>query len=345
MKKIIKISKSLSFDNDKRPLLIAEISGNHNGSKKQFLNHIKAAHKSGADLIKIQTYEPQDITVYTRKFKIKSGIWKGKDLWSLYNKAQTPIAWHKEAFSLAKKLGAILFSSPFSSRGVDLLEKYIVKLYKLASLEITDFKLINKIAKTRKPIIISTGSAKMQEIKNCLKIIKKYHNKIIILHCVSDYPTKNKNANIKKIKYLKKIFKNELIGLSDHTTDIFSSVSATALGAVVIEKHFKTSNRIRSLDEKFSITPEKFKLLKKFTTKVSESLSSSKVEKLDKQKYRRSIFASKLIRRGERFTEKNINTLRPFIGLCASNYYKILNKKSKKNISKNSPIFKMNVQL
>ncbi len=199
----IKINKSLKFDINDRPLIIAEISGNHNGSKKKFLNLIKEAHKAGADLIKIQTYEPSDITIKSskKKFFIKSGLWKKKNLWNLYKKAHTPFSWHKDAFKLAKKLKATLFSSPFSERAVDLLEKHNVSLYKLASLEITDFNLVKKIAKTKKPIIISTGAATFKEINDCLNLIKKYHKKIIILHCVSDYPTLNENADIQRITF------------------------------------------------------------------------------------------------------------------------------------------------
>ena len=342
----IKINKKLNFDIDKRPLLIAEISGNHNGSKVQFLNHIKTAHRCGADLIKIQTYEPDDITLNSKQkeFLIKSGIWKGKNLWNLYQKAQTPYSWHKDAFRLAKKLGATLFSSPFSPKGVDFLEKINVPLYKLASLEITDLNLIKKIAQTRKPVIISTGSATNKEISTCIKIIKKFHKKIIILHCISDYPTLNKNSNVKKILFLKKHFKNKFIGLSDHTNDIYSSIAATAMNVVAIEKHFKISNKIKSADSSFSITPKKFIELKRFITNVHESLTTTKKNEFDKSNFRRSIFTAKLIKKGEKFTEKNIVSLRPLIGICSSNYFRILNKKSNINILKNKPIFERNIK-
>ena len=145
-------------------------------------------------MIKIQTYEPEDITIknYKKPFIIKHGIWRKKSLWEIYKKAHTPFSWHQDAFRLAKKLGTTLFSSPFSRRAVDLLEDLNVPAYKIASFEITDLKLIDYIARTGKPVILSTGMATVDEIKQAIKIIKKYHNKIIILYCVSGYPTAEK---------------------------------------------------------------------------------------------------------------------------------------------------------
>ena len=180
----IKINRKILISKNKAPVIVAEISGNHNGKKSLFLKHIKAAAKAGADMIKIQSYEPKDITINQKNkhFIIKQGIWKNKYLWDLYKKAHTPFSWHKEAFALAKKLGVVIFSTPFSPRAVDLLEKLKSPIYKIASFEITDLNLINYVAKTKKPIIISTGMATEKEIKKAINIIKKYHSKIIILH-------------------------------------------------------------------------------------------------------------------------------------------------------------------
>ena len=171
------------FKKIKRPLIITEISGNHNGNKKSFLNHIKIAAKNGADMIKIQTYEPEDITLkrFDKNFRINKGVWKGQYLWNLYEKAHTPFKWHKDAFKLANKLKIPIFSSPFSKRAVDLLEKLNVKLYKISSFEITDLELIQYIAKKKKPIIISTGMASLSEIKNAIKCIRRYNKKLTIL--------------------------------------------------------------------------------------------------------------------------------------------------------------------
>ena len=332
----------LDFSYNKPPKIIAEISGNHNGNKSRFLNLIKKACKSNVDLIKIQTYEPKDITVLKKSelYKIKKGIWKGKYYSDLYKKACTPYKWHNEAFKIAKKYKKIIFSSPFSIRAVDFLEKYNVPIYKIASFEITDHNLIKYIASKNKPIIISTGMASINEIKNAIKIIEKYHRKIIILHCVSNYPTKTKDTNLIKINFLKKKFKKYLIGLSDHTNDIFSSVASIPLGVVAIEKHFNL-DRKKTTDSSFSIGPNMMRELKKISLEIFESINKRKDNKiLNKNiKFRRSLYAKNNIKKNEKITHKNVSVLRPKIGICASKYFKILGKRSKKNINANEPIF------
>jgi pseudaminic acid synthase len=341
----IKINKKITFDTNKRPLIVAEISGNHNGKKKKFLEHIKSAAKNGADMIKIQTYEPSDITQNSKKkqFLVKDGIWKNKNLFELYKKTYTPFKWHKDAFELCKKLKIPIFSSPFSSRGVKLLEKLNTPIYKLASLEITDFNLINEIAKTRKPIIISTGCATIPEIKKCLKIVYKYHKKIIILHSVTKYPTEDNEANIPRINQLKKIFKNIMIGLSDHTKGIHSSLAATSLGIVLIEKHFIINKQMMSEDKKFSIDEKDLKNLKISSEKIFNMLNAKIQNYVPNKKHRRSIFAKKYLPKGIIIKKNDIVSLRPKIGICSSNFFKIIGKKTKKNIKKGQPIYKNNI--
>lgn len=341
----IKINDKNFFNSKAPPKLVAEISANHCGSKKIFLKHIKTASKSGADLIKIQTYEAKDITLNSKsnKFFLKKGLWKNKNLYSLYKKANTPFSWHKDAFKLAKKLNVILFSSPFSPRAVDFLEKLGNPIYKIASLEITDVYLIEKIAKTKKPVIVSTGCSSLNEIKKCIRIIKKYHSKIIILHCVSKYPTKDEETNLKRFNVLEKEFKNIPIGLSDHSTNIYSSIAATTLGAIIIEKHFILNDNLKSPDKAFSLTPEKFKDLKKFTTKIHKILNQKLIKNTYNSSQRRSIFTKKDIKKGEKFSEDNIVSLRPKIGICSSQFFKILNKNATKNIKANKPIYKKDV--
>ena len=339
---MIKISKQIHFSYTKRPKIIAEISGNHGGSKAKFLRLVNLACLNGADLIKIQTYEPKDITTRgkSKHFYIEKGIWKGEHLWDLYNDACTPYKWHKEAFDIAKKHKKEIFSSPFSKRAVDFLEKLKVKLYKIASFEITDLKLINYIASKKKPIIISTGMTNHQEIKRALKEIRKFHNKIILMHCVSSYPTKLEETNLSKITELIKKYKNTLIGLSDHTSDIISSVASVPLGVVAIEKHFKLNDNQQTSDSSFSITPHKLKNLKENTEKIYKSITSIKQNK-DKIniRLRRSIFAKKDLKKEQIISEETIHTLRPNIGICASNYFLLLGKKINKKIKKNHPIF------
>jgi pseudaminic acid synthase len=339
---IIKI-KNIKIGYNYPPVLIAEISGNHNGSKKKFLQLIKSACLNGADLIKVQTYEPKDITLRgkTSHFYIKHGIWKNKHLWNLYKKACTPFSWHKDAFKIAKKYKKIIFSSPFSLRAVDLLESLDCQLYKIASFEITDIKLIRYVAQKKKPIIISTGMASVNEIKNAIKEIKKYHKKIIIMHCVSSYPTYLKDTNLKKIKKLKLLYKDCLVGISDHTNDIISSVASVPIGVVAIEKHLKINNKIKTADSLFSIVPKQLKNLKENTVDLHKSLRSSlfNVEKISK-KLRRSIYAKETIKKNCKISSDNIDTLRPFIGMCSSNYFKIIGKKAKRDINLGEPIFK-----
>jgi|TARA_B100001964_G_scaffold194479_1_gene218118 pseudaminic acid synthase len=342
---IVKINKKISIRGGKKPLIVTEISGNHNGSKKSFLNHIKVAAKNGADMIKIQTYEPKDITIkrFDKKFKIKEGTWKNEVLWNLYKKAHTPFSWHKDAFNLAKKLNITLFSSPFSKRAVDLLEKFKVKLYKIASFEITDLELIQYVARKKKPIIISTGMASLNEIKRAINCIKKYHNKIIILYCVSSYPSKEKDINLNTVKKFKKIFKGFNIGLSDHTNDIYTSLAATTLGVSLIEKHFIVSKKIKTSDEKFSIDTNQLRKLKEGVNKIHLSLGKEKIglKKIEKSsiKFRRSIFAIRDIKKGERFSKFNIGNFRPKIGIGSEHFSKLIGRKSLKNYKKNSAIF------
>ncbi len=326
--------------NKKRPLIIAEISGNHNGNKSRFLRLIKSAIFNGADLIKIQTYEPKDITLNSKleNFKIKKGEWKNQTLWKLYEGAHTPFAWHKEAFQLAKKYNKKIFSSPFSIRAVDLLERLGCPIYKIASFEITDYKLINYIASKKKPIILSTGMSSILEIKNAIKIINKYHNKVSILHCVSNYPTKINNINLSKISHLKKIFPKFKVGLSDHTNGIASSIVASQMNISYIEKHYNIDN-LKTADSSFSISPYQMKEL----SEILNYLFTMKKSKEPIQKgnlfLRRSIYSTKKIKKNERITFNNIDTLRPKIGICASKYFKIINKKSRKDIPPGQPIF------
>ena len=276
-----------------------------------------------------------------KKIFNQRGNLKNQSLWSLYKKAHTPFKWHEDAFKLAKKLKIELFSSPFSKRAVDLLEKFNVKLYKIASFEITDLNLIDYIA-SKKPIIISTGMASLQEIKNAIKCIKRYHNKITILYCVSGYPSEEKDANLLTLKKYKKIFKNVNIGLSDHTNNIYTSLTATAFKVCVIEKHFIISNKLNTRLEIFnrqiSIKKFSFGVKKVYQSLGKEKIGPKKVE-ISSKKLRRSIFAIKDIRKGERFNESNIGNFRPKIGLGSENFSKILGKKSKRFYKKNSPIY------
>ena len=287
-------------------------------------------------MIKIQTYEPQDITVKPAN--------KNNKVWKLYTKAQTPFKWHYDAFKLAKKLKIKLFSTPFSVRGVRFLKRFKVDVYKISSFEINDFRLIREIAKTRKPVIVSTGMSNFKEIKECLNLIKKYHNKIILLHCVSGYPTPENQANLKRILALKEKFRDIKIGLSDHTNDIITSLASIPFGVAVIEKHFILSKKLKSLDAKFSINPSQLKDLSNFSKRIHSSLGiknfNLQKSELKSKKFRRSIFSTKKIIKGEKFNHENISTFRPSKGISSKYFFDVLGKKSKKNIKAFSPIYR-----
>ncbi len=223
----------------KTPLFVAEISANHNGSLLHAKKLIRLAKIYGANAVKLQTYTPDTLTIKSNKldFKIRGGLWNGKTLWDLYQKAQTPFEWHKELFNYAKKLKIICFSTPFDETAVDLLESLDCPFYKVASFEMNHIPLIKKIAQTKKPIIISTGMANLKEIDLAYKTAKKNGSKeITLLYCVSNYPSKISDFNFNNIRILKERY-NCRVGFSDHSTDNKIVAAAIAGGAEVIEKH------------------------------------------------------------------------------------------------------------
>lgn len=328
----------------KLPFLIAEISANHNGDFKQATRLVKLAKESGADAVKIQTYTPDSMTLNSNKnfFKIKKGLWKGYKLWDLYNDAKTPYKWHKKLFQYAKKLNIKIFSTPFDEDAVDFLESLDCPFYKVASFEMTDLILIKKIAQTKKPMIISTGMATLNEINRSYKVAKNNGCKdITLLYCVSNYPADIKDFNLNNIKILKNKFKCR-VGLSDHSTDSIVAKTAVAMGAEVIEKHIALENQRKGLDIDFSIRGAEIKKFRDEINKVKlligkNTFYRTKAEKKNKN-LRRSIFAIESIKKGEKFTEFNIKKIRPGMGLEPKYFNKLINKKSPKNFSKGEPL-------
>jgi len=332
----IKLNKVLKISGNSKPLIIAEVSANHCGSKKKFLQHIIAAKKCGADLVKIQTYQPEDMLV-NKNFVIKKGLWKNNNLWELYRKAQTPYEWHYDAFKLARKNKIELFSTPFSIKSLNFLKKFKPNLYKISSFELTDYNLVNEIAKLNKPIILSTGLANIEEINNAIKIIKKWHNKLILMYCVSSYPTKLEEINFKKIDLLKKKTGIPNIGFSDHTIGISAAIASISCGVRIVEKHFKLNGKNKSPDQIFSINETQTKKLRlEFDNLYKIYSKSLNLETKNSLFFRRSIYAISNIKRNEKFTKKNIACYRPFTGLCASNYFNLIGKKSRRSIKINS---------
>ena len=327
---------------------IAEISANHCGNFNLAKKLIKCAYVNGADAVKLQTYTADTMTAKSNKkyFKINQGLWKGYNLWDLYNKAHTPLKWHKELFKYGKSLGIKVFSTPFDSTAVDFLEKLNCPIYKIASFEMTDLELVKKISQTKKPIIISTGMANLDEIETTVKTAKRNGaNEITLLYCVSNYPSKISDFNLNNINILKKKFKCK-VGISDHSTDNRVAIASIAVGAEVIEKHIALDNQKKGFDIDFSLKGKEIKKLRDdidvtFNLLGKKSFFRNKSENKSKI-FRRSIFTTKNIKKGEKFSKNNIRVIRPGYGLEPKYFKKILNKKSPINILKDEPL-KINI--
>ena len=330
----------------KTPFFVAEISANHNGSLLHAKKLIKIAKKYGADAVKLQTYTPHTLTINSNKpdFKITAGLWNGKTLWDLYQKAQTPFEWHKELFNYAKKLKIICFSTPFDESAVDLLESLNCPFYKVASFEMNHIPLIKKIAQTKKPIIISTGMANLKEIDLAYKTAKNNGAKeIILLYCVSNYPSRISDFNFNNIKILKERY-NCKVGFSDHSIDNKVVAAAIVAGAEVIEKHIALEGQKKGFDLAFSL---KGKEIKEYTKVIKDtSLMMGKKyffrNKSENQslQFRRSIYAISDIKKGEKFTRKNIRIIRPGFGVQPVYFEKLINKKSPFYIKSEAPLKK-----
>ena len=326
------------------PYFVAEISANHCGEFKTAKKLIKTAKINGADAVKLQTYTPDTMTIKSNKkyFKIKNGLWKGYGLWDLYNKAHTPLSWHKELFLYAKKLGITIFSTPFDETAVTFLEKLNCPIYKISSFEMTDLPLIKRVALTKKPMIISTGLSSLKEIEETFKFAKRYGAKdITLLYCVSNYPAKNIDFNINNIKILKEKF-NCRVGLSDHSLDNKIAFASIAAGAEVIEKHIALEGQKRGLDIKFSLKGKKIKEFKENINNVYSAMGKKKFYRNPSENkskiFRRSIFVVKDIKKGEKLTKKNIRRIRPGYGLEPKFFDKVLGKKTKKNLYAGNPL-------
>ncbi len=326
------------------PFFVAEISANHCGEFKTAKKLIKTAKINGADAVKLQTYTPDTMTIKSNKkyFRVKKGLWKGYRLWDLYNKAHTPLSWHKELFLYAKKLGITIFSTPFDETAVTFLEKLNCPIYKISSFEMTDLPLIKRVALTKKPLIISTGLSSLKEIDETFKVAKRYGAKdITLLYCVSNYPSKNTDFNINNIKVLKEKF-NCRVGLSDHSLDNKIAFASIAAGAEVIEKHIALDGQKRGLDIEFSLKGKKIKEFRENINDVYNAMGKKKFYRNPSENkskiFRRSIFVVKDIKRGEKLTKKNIRRIRPGYGLEPKFFNEVLGKKTKKNLYAGNPL-------
>ncbi len=328
-----------------RPYIIAELSANHNGSYIKAKNLIKKIAKSGVDAVKLQTFLPEEMTLKSRKkdfiIRDSKSLWKGYDLYSLYEKAKTNLEWHKALFNESKKNKLTIFSSVFSENSVEFLEKLKVPAYKIASFENNHYPLIQKVLKQNKPTLISLGATTNQEFNELKKILLNSKNKKnILMKCTSIYPSPNSELNLKGILTIRK--KGYLAGFSDHTKSFTASLCAVTLGACVIEKHVKDDNDIKSLDSNFSLPVSK---LKDFVEKIYEawlSLGKNTVLLTQNEKksriFKRSIYVSKDMKKNEKFTNDNIRIIRPGYGLKTKYYKKVLKSKASVNLTKGTSL-------
>jgi pseudaminic acid synthase len=325
--------------------IIAELSANHEQNLDLAKRSIEAMKAAGADAVKLQTYRPESMTLDADFpwFKTReSGPWAGQKLFDLYRKAYTPWDWHEELQQLAHSLGMDFFSSPFDFNAVDFLENLNVPLYKIASPEITDIPLIKKCAETGKPIIFSTGIAAKEDIRLAIETCKAAgNNKTAVLKCTTAYPTPFDELNLNQIKSLQKDF-DSVIGISDHSQGIEVPIAAVALEAKIIEKHFILDKAGDGLDKSFSLDPNEFSQMVQAVRNTELALGNSDylIPESVKSGYKpgRSLFAVQDIKKGEPFTEQNIRSLRPGIGLHPKYYYQILHKKNQKELTKGEPL-------
>ncbi|MCW3077279.1 MAG: pseI [Bacteroidetes bacterium] len=331
-----------------KPFVIAEMSGNHNQSLDRALALVDAAAEAGAHALKLQTYTADTITM-KGAFTISdnNSLWNGKELHDLYKTAHTPWEWHEAIFKRANEKGMLAFSSPFDESSVDFLESLNVPAYKIASFENTHHPLLKKVAKTGKPVIVSTGVSTLEDIQESVAVLKKNGcENLILLKCTSTYPATPQNTNLNTIPELKKIF-NCTIGLSDHTMGIGASVAAVALGARVIEKHFTLRRSDGGVDSAFSLEPEELKSLVVETERAFLSLGKVfiGIQESEKEslKFKRSIYVYKDIKKGEVITEQNIKVIRPALGLAPKYYETIIGKKAAKDLLSGSPLLKEDI--
>lgn len=334
------------FNEKKRPFIVAEMSGNHNGSLKHCLKTIEAAANCGVDAIKFQTYKAETLTIKSDKkdFIINDpkSPWHKKNLYKLYEKGSTPWEWHAELFKHAKKCNLTAFSTPFDLTALKFLKRFNLPCYKVSSFENTYLHLIKKISKTKKPLIISTGLASKKEIEDSVKIAKKNGcKKLILLKCSSNYPADPNDCNLKTIKDMREKFLCE-VGFSDHTLGIGSSLMSIAYGAKLIEKHFTLDKKNKTVDAKFSLDPVEMKNLVdeslnawKSIGNISYSFSRNEKKSL---KFKRSLYFVKNVKKGDKITLSDIKSIRPGYGLASKYFNKILGKKVKKNISRGTAV-------
>ncbi|MDD5339651.1 MAG: pseudaminic acid synthase [Candidatus ainarchaeum sp.] len=325
-------------------LIVAEISCNHLQKKEYALRLIDEAKKAGADAVKFQTYTPDTITMKSDNeyFRIKGTLWAGKTLYDLYQEAYTPWDWFPELKKRAEKQGLVFFSSPFDESAVDFLEKLGVPAYKIASFEINHIPLLKYVAAKKKPVIISSGVATLEDLELAVKTIRGQGNdEIIILKCTSAYPAPPNEMNLRTIPDIAERF-GVVAGLSDHSTGIAAPAAAVALGAKLIEKHITLDRKLGGPDAEFSLEPAEFAAMVTAVRETEQALGKVTYEAGKKTKEHlfamRSIFVTEDIPKGEALTRNNVRVIRPGYGLHPKHYEEVLGRKAKKALKKGTPL-------
>lgn len=342
MPRSVKIGDRIIASKNSRPFIVAEMSGNHNQSIKRALDIVDAAAQAGVDAVKLQTYTADTLTIDVagEDFDISDpgSLWKGRSLYELYREAYTPWEWHGIIFKRCKELGIMGFSTPFDETAVDFLEELEVPAYKIASFEINHLPLIKKVASTGKPLIISTGMAKISEIAEAVETARGSGCKdIVLLKCTSTYPALPEESNLCTIPHMASLF-DVPTGVSDHTIGIGASIASIALGAVMVEKHFTISREEGGVDSAFSINPVEMKNLVAEAYNAWKARGGIKYGPTKKEKdalnFRRSIYVVEDIKKGDLFTEKNLRIIRPGFGLSPKHYPLVIGKRASCDLRK-----------
>lgn len=331
---------------DAPPLVIAEMSGNHNQSLDRALEIVEAAAKAGAQAIKLQTYTANTMTLAINEGEFfisdEQSLWRGKNLHDLYKLAYTPWEWHAPIMQRARELGMLCFSSPFDESAVDFLESLDVPAYKIASFELVHLPLIRKVAATGKPMILSTGMASLAEIDDTVRAAREAGCRdLILLKCTSTYPATPENSNVLTIPHLRAMFGCE-VGLSDHTMGLGASVAAVAHGATVIEKHFTLSRADGGVDSSFSLEPDEMRTLVVETERAWQSLGQVSYGPSEAEKkslvFRRSIYVAENLKAGDVLTPENLRCVRPGKGLPPKYYDLLLGRRLNQDVKKGTPM-------
>lgn len=320
------------------PYIIAEISGNHGGSLDAAKRLIREAKKAGASAVKTQCYNADTLTLNCKKldFIVQGGLWQGKTLYELYSKACTPPEWHKELYNVAQDEGITIFSSVFDRSGIDLLESLGCPAFKIASFEVADLPLIEYASKTNKPIILSTGLANNQEIREAREAAGPNS---AFLHCTSEYPADTESADMWRIHRIYELLHKECpVGLSDHSQGHLLPIMATAMGAAIIEKHLKLRLMAPTEDDEFSLTPAEFAGMVIAVRQAWNAGLEKEQNGNPSRQFRRSLYVTQDIKAGEPFTEANIRSIRPGFGMAPKNYPKMLGRRAKKDYKRGDPL-------